>query len=181
MSNSARDKLLRDFRKSRERPNTQKQNDFLEKVKETGDPLAAAKSAGYSAPSQAVRLNMAKPSIREAVDSLMDETGCDTKTTLQVIGNAMQADKPDFITRDGDVIEGGPDHRIRLDAAEKSLKLKGAYPKTEEKAQLHLHAHMVKELAEEHSFEELTHMMQIEVKRAESSGEQEQQSETPKP
>lgn len=165
---SHRKKLLAEFHKARARPNTAKQDDWVEEVKRTGDPVASALTVysptSTSAAKQTVKRNMAKPSISEELEGLYEEAGCQTRTALEVIGDAMQADKPGY--KDGDdFIPGGPDHRIRLDGAKELLKLKDAYPKAEasQHEHRHLHAVMVKELSE-HTFEELTSMLKAEVK-----------------
>ncbi len=175
---SYRRKLLDDFRRSRQRPNTQKQDDWVAETKETGDPVAAALTVydtdSPAAAKQIVKRNMNKPSIRDALEELYEETGCDPRTALEVIGGGMKATKEGHM--DGDeFIEGGPDHRIRLDSAKELLKLRDAYPKGEvsQHEHRHLHAIVVKEFSK-HTSEELANMIEREVMKSELEDQQEQ-------
>lgn len=167
MSASDRAKLLVLFHaKKKERANTPKQEAFKEEMKRTGDLVGSAlKVYDTDNPDTATALgkrNMSKASIREEVEGCMEEAGLETINVMQAIGNALLATKPDVIT-DKSFIEGGPDHRIRLDAAKEALKLKDAYPKKEDTTQhLHLHAHMMEQLSQI-PFSELTSMMKAEV------------------
>ena len=169
---SYRKKLLDDFRRSRQRPNTTKQNDWVEETKRTKDPIASAltayAAASPSAAKQIVKYNMKKPAIRDELDNLYEETGCETRTALEVIGDGMRADKPGY--KDGDeFVAGGPDHRIRLDSAKELLKLKDAYPKGDisQHEHRHLHAIVVKEFTK-HSSDELANMIEREVSASHS-------------
>lgn len=164
---SYRKKLLDDFRRSRQRPNTTKQDDWVAETKETGDPIASALKVyatdSPSAAKQIVKYNMKKPAIRDELEDLYEETGCETRTALEVIGDGMKANKEGH--KDGDdFIEGGPDHRIRLDSAKELLKLRDAYPKGDisQHEHRHLHAIVVKEFSQ-HSSEELANMIEAEV------------------
>lgn len=160
-----RKKLLAAFR--RRRPNTGKQNEFVEEVKRTEDPIASALKV-YSTndphvAKQIVKYNSAKPAIREELEEIYEETGCQPRSALQVIGDGMKANKDGRY--DGDnFVPGSPDHRIRLDSAKELLKLRDAYPKGDisQHEHRHLHAIVVKEFTK-HSSEELTHMIEKEV------------------
>lgn len=166
MSASERSKLLVLFHaKKKERANTPKQEAFVEGVKRTGDPVAAALEVydtdDKGTATKLAKRNMSKASIREEVEGCMEEAGLETINVMKALGEALRATKPDVIT-DKNFIEGGPDHRIRLDAAKEALKLKGAYPKEDAAQHLHLHAHMVEQLSQL-PFDELTSMMKAEV------------------
>ncbi len=176
---SYRRKLLDDFRRSRQRPNTAKQEAWVEETKRTGDPVAAALEVyDTDSPTVAksiVKYNNEKPSIRDALEELYDETGCDPRTALEVIGDGMKANKEGRMD-EGELVPGGPDHRIRLDSAKELFKLRDAYPKGEvsQHEHRHLHAIVVKEFSK-HTSEELGNMIEREVmKEAQSEDQQEQ-------
>jgi len=168
MSASERSQLIRQFRESKRATSsstlnrfggetiTQKQDDWLKLTKETGDLVGSAlevyDTESRDAATQLVKNNMrSKASIRDEVEGCMEGAGLSTINVMQALGDALLASK-----------EGGPDHRIRLDAAKEALKLKDAYPKKEEAPHLHLHAHMVEQLSQL-SFSEITSMMKAEV------------------
>jgi len=166
MSSATRAKLLSGLRKKRkERPNTPKQKVFVEEVKRTGDLVGSALTA-YDTDNprnvgKIIKHNMSKASIREEVEGCYKEAGLETINVMKALGEALRATKPDVVT-DKSFIEGGPDHRIRLDAAKEALKLKDAYPKEDPTKHIHAHLHMIEELSKL-PFEELTSMMKTEV------------------
>ena len=102
-----------------------------------------------NAKSMAHRLNR-KPHIRELIEAEGSEV-LPPRSILETIRSAMDADRPDLVTRDGQVIPGGPDHRIRLKAADIALKVLDGYPTKQEKPKeqhLHIHQTVLKELSE---------------------------------
>jgi len=174
MSSATRAQILSRFRKrKKERPNTPKQEAFVKKVKRTGDLVGSAlKAYDTDNPSNVgkiIKHNMSKSSIREEVEGCIKEAGLETINVMKALGGALRATKPDIIT-DKSFVEGGPDHRIRLDAAKEALKLKDAYPKETPAAHLHLHAHMLDELSKL-PYEELTSMMKTEIILEQSKAE----------
>ena len=173
-----RQRLIENFHRSRERPNTKKQDEFVEEVKKTGDPIGSAlKVYDIDSPSAAaatVKRNMRKPAIRDELADHYEEAGCEPLTALQVIGKGMRADKQGYTDKDGEFVSGGPDHRIRLDSAKELLKLRDAYPKdTAQHEHRHLHAIMVKEYTKL-PFEELNRMIEERVNSAESEDQEDQ-------
>jgi len=182
MSSPTRAQILSRFRKKRkERANTPKQEAWKEEVKRTGDLVGSALTVykgSYSRDvNKTIKNNMRKPSIREEVEGCMEEAGLETINVMKAVGGALRATKPDIVTDKG-FIEGGPDHRIRLDAAKEAMKIKDAYPKEQATQHIHLHAHMVEELSKL-PFEELTSMMKAEVMQEQERLKTEIPPETP--
>lgn len=178
MSASDRAQLIREFRSKRtpkERSTlnrfggetlTQKQNDWLNLTKESGDPVGSAlevyDTESRDTAAQLVKHNMSRASIRDEVEGCMEGAGLSTINVMTELGECLKAQKDGYTTKEGEFIEGGPDRRIRLDAVKEALKLKDAYPQKEEAPHLHLHAHMVEQLSQL-SFSEITSMMKAEV------------------
>jgi len=91
--------------------------------------------------------NLGKVSVRREVDLLMRQVGLTTKKALIAVDDGIQATRPSTTTKDGTVIEGGPDHAIRLRSADMTFKLKGAYPsKVQSVDHRHSHLHLVEAL-----------------------------------
>jgi len=91
--------------------------------------------------------NLSKPMVRREVDLLMRQVGLTTRKALIAVDDAIQATRPSTTTKDGTVIEGGPDHAIRLRSADMTFKLKGAYPsKVQNIDHRHSHLHLVEAL-----------------------------------
>jgi len=164
MSSAERARLIREFRQSRQKPNTDKQDKFVEVVKETGDIQLAAKTAypTHSQPDAIVRQNMDKPRIKEEVEEFREKTECRTQNAMEVMGKAMKATTSLLI---GEETIEVPDHKTRISAAKEALKLNDAYPKVggDVAAHLHLHAHMVDEIAKRYTSAQISDMMRAEM------------------
>ena len=99
--------------------------------------------------------------VRREVDLLMRQVGLTTRKALIAVDDGIQATRPSTTTKDGTVIEGGPDHAVRLRSADMTFKLKGAYPsKVQSVDHRHAHVHLVQAL-EELSAEEIDQELKL--------------------
>ena len=106
-------------------------------------------SSRKNAKTLAHRINR-QPHIREMIEAEGPEI-LPSRSILETIRSAMDADRPDLVTRDGQIISGGPDHQVRLKAADIALKVLDGYPTKKEKPKeqhLHIHQTVLKELSD---------------------------------
>jgi len=184
MSSAERARLIREFRASRQQPNTDKQDKFIEVVKETGDLKLATETAYPDSidPHASIKRNLDKPRIKEEVDQFRENTECTTENAMEVMGAAMKATTAVLV---GEKAFNVPDHKTRIVAAKEALKLNDAYPKVggEAQAHLHLHAHMVEEIAKRYTSAQISDMMRaemvLEATKVESSEQGAEQSQEP--
>jgi len=110
----------------------------------------------YNTANQIARDNLQKPTIMREIEKHMTDTGLTVKKALNAINDGYDAEK-----------KGDPDHAIRLRSADMTLKLADAYPNRQQEVShrhAHLHLEMVKELAENYSFDEITEMQKEEMR-----------------
>lgn len=94
----------------------------LKATTDLSDEVIAAKAGLPDAASvdRAVRL----PQMQGYLSTYLDEAGATMEKSAKVIAGAHEA-MDIRLTKDGDVVEVGPDHKIRLDAATLNLKARG--------------------------------------------------------
>ena len=100
--------------------------------------------------------NLSKPKIACEIEKHRKGGGLSIQKAINAINDAYDAEK-----------KGAPDHNVRLRSADMTLKLADAYPRNKEVSHRHAHLHleMVKELAENYSFDEITEMQKEEMRK----------------
>jgi len=138
----------------------QKQKAFIaEYVRNGGNGVQAAltvyNTEDYNTANQIAIDNLQKPTIMREIEKQMNDTGLTVKKALNAINDGYDAEK-----------KGDPDHAIRLRSADMTLKLADAYPKNREVSHQHRHLHqtMIQEFSKKYSFDELTEMMEEEMR-----------------
>ncbi|MDA2925527.1 terminase small subunit [Acidobacteria bacterium AH-259-L09] len=123
---------------------TPKQQHFIQAYAETGGNATQAALQAYDTQdydtAKAIGCeNLTKPYIRQEIDKLMEKVQLKTEDALRAIKDGLEADKS----------KTGPDHPVRLRAADLTLKLHDAYPKKGEVSHQHAHLHlaMINELS----------------------------------
>lgn len=89
--------------------------------------------------------NLRKPSIQAALQAALEAEGIGPPKVARVVYEALGADRT-VTTEKGEVLELGPDHNIRLRAADFWAKLVGAFPAAKREVK-HAHLHARLELA----------------------------------
>lgn len=89
---------------------------------------AAAKDAGYSGTEGSLRVEahktLKKPNVAAAMERALDAAGLTIPKTAQIVAEAAEADSVS-LSKSGDIVNLGPDHRVRLDAAKTAAKWRG--------------------------------------------------------
>jgi len=139
---------------------TLKQLKFIQIYIETGNATKAAMEV-YNCKNENVAKslgseNLTKPDIACEIDKYRKEGGLSIQKAINAINDGYDAEK-----------KGAPDHNVRLRSADMTLKLADAYPRNKEVSHRHAHLHleMVKELAENYSFDEITGMQKGEMRK----------------
>ena len=143
---------------------TLKQLKFIQIYIETGNATKAAMHA-YRCKNENVAAvlgteNLRKPKIACEIDKYRQKGGLSIQKAINAIDEAYDAEKK------GAGQASVPDHNVRLRSADMTLKLADAYPRNKEVSHRHAHLHleMVKELAENYSFDEITEMQKEEMR-----------------
>jgi phage terminase small subunit len=129
------------------KPLTIKQKKFVKAYAETGNGTKAALQSYDTTDSDTARAiaseNLAKPTIRFAVEQALEKHGITMDAAIKPIQDALQAEKIS-ISGQGDqaFAEVTPDHSIRLKASGMALKLMGADREQNIPASLHFHQHI---------------------------------------
>jgi hypothetical protein len=139
---------------------TLKQLKFIQIYIETGNATKAAMTV-YNCKNENTAKslgseNLTKPDIACEIEKYRKEGGLSIQKAINAINDGYGAEK-----------KGDPDHAIRLRSADMTLKLADAYPRNKEVSHRHAHLHleMVKELAKNCSFDELTGMQKEEMRK----------------
>jgi len=131
-----------------------KQRRFVKEYVSNGGNATQAALQAYdcSSPSVARAVGcevLAKPYVREEIQQVMDRVGLQTEDAVKTIKDALDADCQTIVVlgQDGTILSSAaqPDHKVRLKAADMTLKLADAYPREKEgpkQAQLHQHLHV---------------------------------------
>ncbi len=138
---------------------TLRQLKFIQIYIESGNATKAAMTA-YRCKNENVAAvlgseNLIKPDIACEIEKYRKEGGLSIQKAINAINDGYDAER-----------KGAPDHNVRLRSADMTLKLADAYPRNKEVSHRHAHLHleMVNELAEKFSFDELTEMMEEEMR-----------------
>ncbi|MDA2937169.1 terminase small subunit [Acidobacteria bacterium AH-259-A15] len=114
---------------------TRKQEHFIQAYAETGNATQAALEAYDTQDSDVAKVigyeNLTKPHIRQEVDKLMKKVQLKTEDALRAVKDGLGANNKD-----------GPNHPVRLKAADMTLKLHDAYPRGKDVSHSHAHLHM---------------------------------------
>ncbi|MDA2930620.1 terminase small subunit [Acidobacteria bacterium AH-259-O06] len=116
---------------------TAKQWHFIQAYAETGGnatqaALQAYDTQDYNTAKVIGCENLTKPYIRQEIDKLMRKVELKAEDALRAIKDGLEADKS----------KTGPDHNIRLRAANTTLKLHGAFPTGKDVSHQHAHLHL---------------------------------------
>ncbi len=138
---------------------TLKQLKFIQIYIETGNATKAAMES-YRCKNENVAAvlgheNLRKPNIACEIEKYRKEGGLSIQKAINAINDGYDAEK-----------KGAPDHNVRLRSADMTLKLANAYPKNREVSHQHHHLHqtMIQEFSEKFTFEEITEMMEEEMR-----------------
>jgi hypothetical protein len=95
-----------------------------ERILDGATPYAAGRAAGLSAPGAGLAVAR-RPAVRSALLQALEARGIGETRISEVIEQGLAATRPDTVTRQGDVVLGGPDHGTRHKFLGTLLQLRG--------------------------------------------------------